>query len=361
MSPMTSPSQPFPRPPGVEGLLEHLGPRARRRATPRLGVALAGAGAIVAVLGSLFVGFDELFPEGFGEPNETGGIIVTLVVMGAGYGLLAATRDGPLATAGATASALALPFLLFFVTFDPTEAPGFSVDAVLLVSTIGWTAAYLLGPGRGRPFFFGSALVGVWLFILEQVESVFSAPFDPFTTLFFQQVDGFGGTGFQAPDPGTIGVISLMFGAAYLVAAFGLDRLGGRGFATPCLAVGVVALGVGYVALAEDLELMGTGVLVTATGSVVAYFGAWGVRRGTAWLGAAAVGLGLVLIVADITEDSSLITIGVVFLLVGVALVALAHSLAQGWREPSELGDQRWAGLFPPPPPRPPSPPATAA
>ncbi len=86
-------------------------------------------------------------------------------------------RDGPLATAGVVASATGIPPLLFFLTVDVNDLPPYSTEAILYVSTLAWFACWAVGPGKGRPFYLGAALVGFFLSVLQVVEGVFDSPF----------------------------------------------------------------------------------------------------------------------------------------------------------------------------------------
>lgn len=363
---------PPPHPPDQTGdeplpprpsLSERMGERARRRPHPRFGVSLAAGGAALAVLGTLVVSFDELGADGGADLDATAGTILTLLLIVAGYVALALGRHGPLAAAGATASALAVPFFLFFVTFDSGDAPPFSVDAVLLLSTGAWALAYVLGPSTGRPFFLGAALVGVWLFVIEQVESVFSTPF-----LFFAELGGglgrggpFGGGFGDIPDPGTIGVISVVFGCAYLGLTVVLDGRAVRGVSTPFLVAGLVALVNGFGSLGQELEPGAVGLLLAVTGVAVAYLGAISGRRFTTWIGSVGSALGFALVVGEVVEDRSVTAAGAAFVVAGLVLVALAEALSRGFEEPGEFDDAPYptptlvrSGGPPPPPEGPP-------
>ena len=54
---------------------------------------------------------------------------------------------------------------------------------ILIVATAVWLGTYLIGPGKGRPFFLGSGLIALWFTVLELTENVFELPFDPFGVL----------------------------------------------------------------------------------------------------------------------------------------------------------------------------------
>lgn len=333
----TEASEPLaPASPGPRPLLERIGARARDRAPARFGVALAAAGAAIAVVGGAFVGGDQLAPDDFdGSPETLPGTLIMLLLVVGGFALLAlATRD-PLRAAGATAGAVAIPVLLFFLTFDVNDFPPFSVDAILLVSSLLWGLAYLVGPSTGRPFFLGAALVGAWMFLLEQVESVLTAPFLTFTPAPF--VGGF--RGFDQPDLTTLGILSLAFGYGYLVVAALLDGRGLRGLATPFVVAGLIVVNNGFGFLAEDLEPAGVGVLLVGTGLGLAVYFSGSGRRGTTWIGAASVATGVALIIGDVMEDSDFSSIGVTALVVGALVVAVAEMLSRAMNEPGEFDD----------------------
>lgn len=322
-----------------------------------MGVALAAGGSVLAVIGGLVLGFDGLAAVGFDErPDEIPGLVVTSLLVAVGYALVTWARHEPLAAAGATAAALAVPFVVLFATFDAGDSPPFSIDALLLVSTAVWLLSYLLGRTAGRPVFLAAALVGTWMFVLEQVESVFSAPFLVFGGLGAPLGGGFGSAPFgggpgdggsfggaplDAPDPTAVGILSVLFGLGYLLAAAALDRRGLHGIATPAVVVGLVALANGFSALGGDLEAGGTGVLLVPTGTAVAVLGASSGRRATTWIGGTGAALGALLVVVDLMEQESASAIGIALMAAGALLVAGAAGLASAAREPGELESGR--------------------
>jgi drug/metabolite transporter (DMT)-like permease len=320
----------------VTPFFEHLGPRAQRRATPRLGPVLGGAAAALVFLGVVVLSFDRSLPDDFDDdPDNFVGALLCALAVAAGYFVVHRFRVGAAATAGSAVAAAALPFVFVFLTYDEVDAPPFSLDATLLVSTAAWAGAYVLGATRGRPLFLGLAAVGLWLFIIEQVEPIFSAPFLAFAPV--PELDEFGVSP-SPPDFSTVGFVSLLFGAGYVVAGHVLDRRRLAGAATPLLVSGYLALAIGYLALADELEMLGTGLLVAATGVLVALLGVRVGRRATAWLGAGAAGFGLFLLVMDIFEDSDDPTgPAVTLIIVGAALAAAAEWWAQANAEPTEL------------------------
>jgi hypothetical protein len=322
---MTAPATP---------LLDRLGPRALRRATPRLGPVLGGAGAALAFVGLLILAFDSSgVDEGEGDSNKMLGFLLCAAGVAAGYALIAAFRAGGLATFGSVVAVLLLPWALLFLTFDEGKLPPFSVDVVLMLSVVGWLLGYAFGPARGRPAFLGAAAAGLWLFILEQVDSVFSSPFDILpVAVAFDSSDS------PSPDGGTIGLVCLIFAAAYLALAFLLDGRGLHGMATPLLAVGFVALFVGFVGIQEDLAPAGAGAVMIAAGLVVVWSAARLGRRGSAWIGGFAVVVGAAVIVVDAFEDADSPTApALTLMLVGAAVALAGDRFAAATAEPSEL------------------------
>jgi hypothetical protein len=298
--------------------------------------------------------------------GETGsqypGLFLTLAVIVVGVGLAARFRSGPLAAGGVAASAVALPPFVFFLTFSDTSPPSF--NSILFISTAGWLAAYLVGPSRGHTLYLGIALVGLWLWFLEVTEKLFSFPTD-FLAGLAQTASGdvLGGTpatsldASAAPDASNIGVYSVGFAIAYLVVARVLDRRGARGMATPFVFGGIVTLVIGIAALGDDLEAIGTGAAFTVAGLALCYFGATESRRATNWSGAILIFFGVTTIVADPFDSPS--TFGLVEIIVGLGVIAVAHAVAQHWHEPAEtdavlsrfyrVGSTQPSG--PPPPP----------
>ncbi|HEX2381617.1 MAG TPA: hypothetical protein VHI95_03200 [Acidimicrobiales bacterium] len=350
---------PAPRPSG----LDRLGPRVDRRPEPRLGTALAGAGVALVVLGAVAVGGDNA--GGGGAGSRLPGILLSLAVVLAGYGLSVRWRSGALGAAAVAASALALPVLMGFLTLDNDRVPPLQFDTILLVSTLVWATSYVFSPARGHCLYLSAALIGVWLWLLEASEGLLSYPFRATGSLFrLSTGDGeFGGPFFgsarTAPDPHTVGSITLVLAVVSLVASAVLDRKGRAGMATPFVFVGVVQLAIGVALYADDLKQPGEGLAAVVLGLVVVWMGATAGRRLTTWTGAAAVWLGLVLLIDEVVGDSAT-GVGVAAMVSGVALVAVAHFVSTAWREPDEVvpgpsrfsysggSTQPWG---PPPPP----------
>jgi hypothetical protein len=317
------------------GFLARLGAWAGRRAEPRLWISLAGAGCALAVAGVVIISGDaQVGDEGFSDGSRVPGMVLCLVVAAVGYVLLHLFAESPAATAGVTAIALAVPPLFYFLTFDADGVPPWSAEGILALSALVWLVSYVIGPARGRPLLLGAGLVAAVLLAFELTEEPFSAGFDQ--TAFvdgspFAPDEPFPGDGdftgqSDEPDPTTLGIISLAFGATYLVAARLLDRRGFTGTATPFVVASLAALPAGIAFLGEDIEAAGAGAASIVAGLVVAWLGARSGRRASTVIGAGGVALGIVLIIADAMQESRPTSIGVALLVVG-GVVALGAQL----------------------------------
>jgi hypothetical protein len=348
---------------GTASFLDTLGERSRRRAEPRTSIAIAGAGCALGILGVLVVAGDTGFDDSSGDFNQLPGILLSGLVVAAGFFVLAAAREGAVATGGTVAAVLGVPPFMFFLTFDENSLPPYSTEGILIVSTLVWLGAYLAGPGRGRPFFLGAGLIGSWLTVLQLTEKVFDAPFSPLGGFFFGTSTSFESTGelidpstgeiidsggdfsgdgfdsgpsFDAPDPATIGVLSLGLGVAFLVCGRRLDKGGRPGAATPFAFAAPPCLAVGVIGLAPDLEAAGSGLLMVGIGLALAYLGATVWRRATTWIGGAVTALGLAIFLGDMAGDS-VSTGGMLFIAGGIGLVFAGHALAVALREADEM------------------------
>jgi hypothetical protein len=318
------------------GFLARLGAWAGRRAEPRLWISLAGAGCALAVAGVVIISGDaQVGDEGFSDGSRVPGIILCLVVAAAGYVLLHLFAESPAATAGVTAIALAVPPLFYFLTFDGDGVPPWSAEGILALSALVWLVSYVIGPARGRPLLLGAGLVAIVLLAFQFAEEPFSSGFEttfvdesPFVPAGDEPIPGeeeLAGQG-DAPDPTTLGIISLVFGAAYLVAGRLLDRRGFAGTATPFVVASLAAIPAGIAFLGDDLEAAGAGAASIVAGLVVAWLGARSGRRASTVIGAGGVALGIVLVIADAMEESSPTSIGIALLIAGGA-VALGAQL----------------------------------
>jgi hypothetical protein len=326
-------------------------------------VSLAGAGCALGIVGVLVLAADTGLDDDTGEFSRTPGILLSALVVAAGFFVLSAMRRGPFATAGTVAAVLGVPAFMFFVTFDENSLPPYNTEAILLVSAAVWLGSYVIGPGKSRPFFLGSGLIALWFSVLELTENVFDSPFEVFglfgtsSSVSFdstgQAIDpqtgeiigsggDFGTTGgfdeptFDPPDPMTIGMVSLGFGVAFLLAGRWLDRKGRHGAATPFTFAAIPCLAVGVIGLADDLEAAGTGLLLVVIGLTLAYHGASIWRRATSWIGGATMALGLALFLGDMADDN-VTTGGMLYVAGGIAMVFVGHLIASAIAELDEL------------------------
>ena len=378
-------------------MLERLGSWAARRPEPRLWISVAGAGCLMAVTGLLAIAGDAQVDDSGDVGSSTPGILIFLLVVVAGYLLMHFVRETPAATAGVTAVVLGLPPLAYFLTFDENSNPPLSIEAVLGLPALVWLVSYLVGPGRGRPLLLAAGLIFGWLFALQVLEDpvgrgsldpplveddAFGGPFDDSADGSFDDEledefgtddgfeDEFGtdngfedefGTdnGFEdefetddqfgageEPSWTTIGVVSLLFGAGYFLAARQLDRRGYAGTATPFVVAGHVALPFGLAYLADTLEVAGTGVAFVIAGGLIAWLGAASGRRLTTIVGALEMIFGLYLVVGDAMEESSATSVGTALFVLGAVIVALAHLLhvITGETPQSAAGASRFSG-----------------
>jgi hypothetical protein len=357
--------------PGLSGLLERFGDRVVRRAEPRVGIALAGVGMVVIFTGVIVWAGERAGgdPSNGTDSDTTLGVLLCAAVVAAGHALLFRFRRGPLATAGVVATVVGVPLALGFATLDPTPSTStesdvlyslpFSVDAIVLVSVAAWLASYFWVPmASGRAFYLAASTFFLWLYVAEKAEPgsagyLVTLPVSLFYLPFFY---GFSelSDGPQLPDATTIGIVSALFGLGYYALAVVLDRQGRHGAATPFTVAGLVitALAIGH--LAGDLEAIGTGLVLIVLGVALALHGATQGRRVTTWGWAAAAGLGLIIVLGDIFEDTAA-GFGVVAILLGVAVILVGHLLTTRFAEPDEMspGPSHFTR-----PPRPPSGPA---
>ncbi len=337
------PPQPSARP--RSGLLTRIGSRAGRRPEPRLGVSLAGAGVALAVLGVLVWSGDYLASANGGTGGGSSsrqllGIGLSLVVVTIGYTLAVRIGQGPLATAGVVGSALGVPVLLGFMTFDTGRTSGipFSLDAVVLVSIVVWLVSYLAVPGpRGHAFYVGLATVALWLYVLDKAESsLFSG-----TSLLSFLLGNQGGlfSDRRGPDWTTVSALSLVFGLAYYAAAFLLDRSGRPGVGVAFLVGGFLATAAGIAAAAPDLHALGTGIVLIVIALGLSSYGARAGRRFTTWVWSAGVALGAIVIIVRYAGDNSAAA-GVAMILSGAVVVAVGHVLRNVLHEPEDVAPE---------------------
>jgi len=326
--PLAPPGSPPRRP----QLARHL-----RRPEPRLGVSLAGVGIGVAVFGVVLWGGDYLVGSGVGSngPSDSHrllGIALSLVAIVIGYVLAIGVRTGPLATAGVAASALGVPVLVGFASFSTHTSSGlpFSIDAVVLVYIAAWVLTYAVVPGaRGHGFYLGLASTLLWIYVIDKAEPNALSPAHLVQGVLSR---GLGISNEGGTDWGTVSVLSFLFGLGYYAVLATLDRMGRHGAAVPFAVSGFLATVVGIAAAAPNVHAKGVGALLIVIGAALAALGAWAVRRFTTWIWAAAVGIGVVVLIADSLRDNTS-GAGITLIVCGVGLVVIGYVAARVWGE----------------------------
>lgn len=333
------PQSPAPGPVRV-GLVERIGHRAFVRPLPRQGVSLAGAGVGLVVVGIVAWGGDFI-AGGSSDARQLLGAFLALVAVVGGYLIAIRYGRGPLATAGVAASALGVPVLLAFLTFDRgSSGTPFSLDAVVLVSVAAWLVSYVAVRGtRGHALYLGLAAIALWLYLLDKAEpgSVGAAP----VFGVFLRSDSEGSSG---PDWTTVAILSLVFGVAYYAAAFVLDRRGHAGLAVPLVVAGLVPTAAGLAAASINLHEVGTGILLILFGLALGRYGALAGRRFTTWTWSVGVAFGIGLIVGKAAGDNAAAG-GVALILSGCLLVVFGHLLTQTLREPDDVATLPGSGV----------------
>jgi hypothetical protein len=342
------------------GLLDRLGPRTARRPSPRVGVTMAATGSALVVAAALIESGSRLAESGSGSPNRWPGLVLSSAVLAAGVAVLVRFRRGPMATAGVAATALATPILLFFLTVDFNRISGSSVDTILALSTATWAGSYLVGPARGHGFYLGAALIGAWLFAIEETGGIARVPFAvPFALFGSVSVEPSSSitpsTTFLpsvvTPSTTNIGTTSVLFAVAYLVATWLLDRRGRSGMATPFVVAGLLSLFSGIALLEGELKQAGTGLALIGAGLAVAVLGATAERRATTWVGGCALFFGVLLLAGKIA-GSSVHVLSVLVAVLGLGVVAAAHRIHLSLGEPDETapGPSTFTRTAPPEP-----------
>ncbi len=144
-----------------------------------------------------------------------------------------------------------------------------------------------------------------------------------------------------------IGLVSALFGVAYLGALYLLDRAGWRGLATAFVVPGFVALVTGAQSLGEAAHhAWATGAFTFVAGLVIGVVGDRTGRRFTTWAGGLTVALGGLTVALDAAHISHAVSNGnvklagpgLIVMAFGVGLVALAFVIAQLLRHPGGGG-----------------------
>jgi hypothetical protein len=347
--PQAPPPQPPPATPARGARFSgRLGLRAVRRPAARQGVALAGVGVGLAVVGVIVWGGDFLTSGGDGgggggDSRRVLGIGLSLLVVATGYVLVIGRRRGPLATAGVAASALGLPVLLGFLTYDATSLGSsglpFSLDAIAVVSVLAWVISYLFVAGaRGHAFYVGLATVTIWIYLLDKATSDTFAPANLVGAL-----DPFGIEVGVEPDWSTVAALSLVFGLGYYVVGLVLDRAGRHGAAVPFIVSGFLATTTGIAAAATDLHAIGTGVLLIVVGLFLGAFAARARRRFTTWAWSAGVAVGVIVIIGKLADDNNTAA-GLALIASGAVIVLVAQLLSTALLESDDMARDEVTG-----------------
>ena len=298
---------------------------------------LAVGGGLLAAAGLFFV-----LAEVDGYDQRTTGLAVSLLFVVLGVAISTINRSSRAANAGVVLSLLAvvpLTIYLFanadlFADLSGGEVDGNVFDGIRGVVTLMlgcaavlWLAGYVLGPGRRFSAYLGAALLALWAIPLFNIQVSaledtvspfgqvtfdpvptdpgFSDPFDDpsFTDPSFDDPsftdpsfgDPFDDPSFDEPfafeesdipDPSTkLGVVSLVFGAAYLAFAGWRDRRGDARMATAALAPALFILLIALGYLTGHVGWVGWGLLTMAVGAAVLAVGLGAQRRapGSAW------------------------------------------------------------------------------
>jgi hypothetical protein len=325
-----------------------MGPRLLRRPEPRFSISLAAGGVVLAIVGVLVWGIGYLASglhvtfgtdgEGaaatYGESRRFLGAVLSLALVAAGYAVVIIRRRGPLATAGVVASAVGVPLTIGFLSLDIgvifTGSFPISIDAVFLVSIIVWLISYFAVPGaQGRSFYLGLAalyLASYVEFKIGQNALLRSAA----STVSNGSLSS-GGSG-----TGDVAAVGLIFGLGYYGIGALLDKRGRNGAAVALVVAGFFTTVGGVVAAASSFGQAGTGVLLVVLGSALGWYGGHFGRRFTAWAWTVGLVLGIGLIVAKIIPHSTT-GAGIVFIVVGVAVVIAAQAIASATKETPDI------------------------
>jgi hypothetical protein len=287
----------------------------------------------------LVLGFDLGDDNGSTMP----GALFCILLVAAAIAVMLRT-PGPVRSGCVGALALGVPGLWFFAT--TIESSSGSLTAFQLLSFASFLALFLVPPTRGRAVFLGLALLLVWSFVTNEVagtNEIANINFESSTSF---ESESLGGDDFE-DDFGTTdeeeyetsaGIVSLLFGAGYLAAAWALDRRRLVGLGTPFVAIGIVAAATGAIIVGVDAGAIGGGLLAVAVGIGVGFVGARGNdRRASVWLGALTAVVGVTVVIADIFDiDDSASAFAALAMLVGAGIVVGAAFLSRLLDEPDD-------------------------
>ncbi len=332
------------------GLSGQLGARLVRRPEARFGPALAAAGVVLvaAGLGVLAIGYfahgfgldlgDESGPPSVhGEARRWLGAGLFLLLTAAGYALLVLVRRGPLATAGAAAAVIGVPFMLLFATIDVggtlTGSFPVNLDLIFLVSILVYLASYTVIPGaRGRAVFLALAASDLYTYVAFKVAGTSVARIGA-------EVGTGGGLGNSGKtDASTIAALGLVFGLGYYAVAAALDRARRHGAAVAFVYAGFGATAGGLAAGVVGFGRVGTGLALILVGAVLAAYGGWAARRFTTWAWTGAIVVGVVLLVSEIGLDRYT-SVGLTLAVVGLIVVGAGYAFGRATHERPDLDE----------------------
>ena len=280
--------------------LARLGPLAVERPSPSLEVAAAGVGGALVAAGVIAIGGDRWASTG----SSAQALVLTAALLAGAMAAMART-PAPLAVAGVSASGLAAPALAFFVT----AGGGFpSLRDVAILGGLLVAGLYLLGPWKGHTFHLGVLVAAGWVLGLTFGDFGIDRTTSGFSTI-GDTVSG-------------AGAASMVVGVAYLGFGSWLHDEGLRGMATPFLAVAVLALPLGALAVLRDTDDVLQSVVMVVIGGAIALVGGRSRRRGGIWIGIAIAGVGLGALATGITDSDPIA--GLLMAAAGAGLVFAA-------------------------------------
>lgn len=319
------------------------------RPRPRIPGVLAATGGLL-VVSSLLIFIGEL-PD---KHPRIPGLLLSLVFLAIGVVGLFIWRDRPTVAVGVAVSALAVVPVLVFTFVDPNR-PNIAfgslsrgkdtLSGILVLSAVAWLVGYFASPGRRSAFYLGASLVAVWLLLLVQIATSAlerytgeANNFNPIGPGFDPGLTGRRQAGrFSSAASSTstrAGMVSLVVGLVYLIAAWRLDRRGGTRAATPFFATAALVLTIAVLTLVEPWKTEGAAIVAVVLGLTGIWLGTKAGRRFTAWYGGFAVFTGLVALLAKLSHNNNKVA-GLLVLLAGLGLAFLANWLT----DRPELGD----------------------
>jgi len=302
------------------GLVQQIGPRVERRPTLRFGTLVSVLGAIVALVGALQMA----------GSSTAGLIVVSLALCAGGYYLVWTFRSGPLAAAGAAASAAALPLVfvgLFSLGSTSDAMSGSSINGVVFLSLVGWIAAYAVGPGRGHVVYATLALVGVAGAAIAVVGGGLVE--DAGYVLDRHQVSGLA-TAFVGVGVG-LAISICVLGVAGILGVLGSDAfadISGSGSSSRSRSSSSAGIGAA--------DLLFPGLLMIPGGVLMIRFGVGLLRRATAFGGAVVTATGLFLLSYALFSTSAA-ALSMLLLVLGGAAVFGGHWVSAKLGEEGDL------------------------